>query len=587
MLDAFRLPAGSASTVLAAECVAIGWRGVRGGGTAALGGDLVVMDGRLDNRDELGADPDESDAHVVARLARAEGMEAAARRIMGDYAIAWYDAREDVLWLVRDRLGVKPLYFAEAGGALSFASQPCALFARGVGRVPAPDFIARFAGSHYRVFDNDRSASPYTGIHQLPAGHLLTARRSGSEVREYWAIQPSAEETATDTALAEEYRERLMHAVRRRLSPTSRQAFTLSGGLDSSSVLACAAQMSGRSQPAYSTVYRDRTFDESEEIRPMLHGLADPWHPVPVEAPDVPAVVSRMVQLHDEPVATATWLSHYQLCQSVSRDAFAILFGGLGGDELNAGEYEYFFFHFADLKRTADPTLAHEIDSWAGHHDHPLYPKGRAEAAAALRRLVDPDVPGRCLPDRARMLRYAPALAPEYRQLLEAFEPAMDVPFESYLKNRTAQDLFRETTPCCLRAQDRHGTAFGIEHRMPFLDHRLLEWMFRVPGRLKIRDGVTKRLLRDAMTGILPEETRTRVKKVGWNAPAHEWFAGAGRDVLMDIVRSQRFRERGIYDLAETERLIAEHDHIVRSGAVAENHMMFLWQLVNLDAWLA
>ena len=100
----------------------------------------------------------------------------------------------------------------------------------------------------------------------------------------------------------------------------------------------------------------------------------------------------------------------------------------------------------------------------------------------------------------------------------------MDRPFSSYLKNRTYQDLFRETAPCCLRAEDRQGEAYEIRQVDPFFDHRLAEFMFRVPGNMKIRDGITKRLLREAMKGILPEETRTRVKKTGWNAPAHVWF---------------------------------------------------------------
>ena len=111
--------------------------------------------------------------------------------------------------------------------------------------------------------------------------------------------------------------------------------------------------------------------------------------------------------------------------------------------------------------------------------------------------------------------------------------------------------------------------------------------MFRISGDLKIRDGVTKHLLREAMRGVLPEETRTRIKKTGWNAPAHLWFSGSGRGQILDLVHSQSFRERGIYNVAEVERIVDEHDRIVSSSAVEENHMMFLWQLVNLELWLS
>src|SRR5262249_42082664 len=105
-------------------------------------------------------------------------------------------------------------------------------------------------------------------------------------------------------------------------------------------------------------------------------------------------------------------------------------------------------------------------------------------------------------------------------------------------------------------------------------------------GELKIRDGVTKRLLREAVKGIVPEETRTRVKKTGWNAPAHVWFSGTGSEQLRDLVGSRRFRERRIYDVAGGERLVEANGEIVSSGRPAENHMMFLWQLVNLETWL-
>jgi asparagine synthase (glutamine-hydrolysing) len=110
--------------------------------------------------------------------------------------------------------------------------------------------------------------------------------------------------------------------------------------------------------------------------------------------------------------------------------------------------------------------------------------------------------------------------------------------------------------------------------------------MFHVPGALKIHDGVTKRLLREATKDILPEETRTRVKKTGWNAPGHIWFNGTALDDLLDLVHSRAFGERGIYSVDAVLPIIEEHRAIVSSGDARENHMMFLWQLVNLELWL-
>jgi asparagine synthase (glutamine-hydrolysing) len=545
----------------------------------------VVVDGAIYNRAELGKFV--ADAHLIADLYRRYRFEGMLTRLNGDFAIALYDRTENTLWLARDRLGVKPLYYAQNGEEFMFASRPWSL-ARlpEVGSSINCRFVAVFAAAHYRYFDNVPEESPYKRIAQLPAGHWLRCSGGRCQTGRYWQLEDREDFDDTQEVLARQYRELLLSAVGLRFSPGENPAFTLSGGMDSSSVLASARYISEAPQPAISTVYSDKTFDESVEIRPMLAHAVSRWHAVLVDRPDVFALVQRMIAVNDEPVATATWLSHFLLCEYARGQGFGSLFGGLGGDELNAGEYEYFFFHFADLahaRRTQQLQL--EIQHWAEHHDHPIYRKSPAVAAAVMARCTDPKVPGRCLPDLVRLQRYYPALQRDFYDV-ERFTPAMEAPFSSYLKTRSFQDLTRETAPCCLRAEDRQTQAFGLENHLPFFDYRLVEFMFRVPGAMKIKDGVTKTLLRQSMQGILPEETRTRVKKTGWNAPAHLWFSGEGKTQLYDLIGSRAFRERGIYDVVQVRRILEEHDDTVMSGVVRENHMMFLWQLVNIELWL-
>jgi asparagine synthase (glutamine-hydrolysing) len=482
---------------------------------------------------------------------------------------------------------VKPLYYHQRGGLLAFASRPRALLRMdGVSKEVDRRFAALFAVSHYRTFDNDPEASPYVDIAQLPAGHLMRVT-DGTVVRSrWWTLEPGPDHHEPEAELAERYRQLLLDAVDIRLRRSPAPVFTLSGGMDSSSVLAGAVHLTGDKQHAISSVYEDTTYDESDEIRSMLDAAVERWHQVAIGTPELVPTVSAMIDANDEPVATATWLSHYLLSEQAAQLGFGSVFGGLGGDELNAGEYEYFFFRFADLAVAGDEAaLRHETREWIRHHDHPIFRKSFETMREGLRRLVDLDEPGRCVPDFARIRRYGSALAPGYWDL-DGFVPEMDRPFTSYLRNRTYQDIFRETAPCCLRAADRQTRAFGLDVVWPFFDHRLAELMFRVPGEMQIRDGVTKRLLRDATRELLPEETRTRIKKTGWNAPAHAWFSGPGRDTVLDLAHSESFRSRGIYDVAEVERLVDEHEEIVSSGEPRENHMMFLWQLVNLELWL-
>lgn len=588
MLAAMPTPTESRQLTQAGTA-ALGWTGRAGGrgGAWNIDGLAIAIDGAVANTDELDV-PGAHDGGRIAALYRRGGIDAVAARLAGDYAIALYDSAAHTLWLLRDRFGVKPLYYATGNSGLVFASQPSGLFAAGVSRQPNPAFLARFCGLHYRLIDNDAATSPYLGIAQLPAGHLLKAvGDTPPSVHCYWALQEAEEWRGDEATLAEQYREMLFRAVGRRLSIADRPAFTLSGGLDSSSVLCSAAHLQGKRQFATSSVYVDATYDERDEIKDVVDEKVSEW--MPIEIPnriDLIDIVRKMVRIHDEPVATATWLSHQILTQTIADRGFTSLFGGLGGDELNAGEYEYFPMLFADLLQAGQAErYGHEVQAWAHHHDHPIFRKTPETAKAMMARMTDPSVPGKCRTDEMRMLRYAATIRQDYFDF-SGFTPVMDAPYRSYLKNRTFQDIVRETLPCCLRAEDRQSTAAGLDHYDPFLDHDLVEFMFRVPGHMKIRDGVTKRLLRVAMKGVLPEATRTRIKKTGWNAPAHQWFQDEALSGLRDMIHSAKIRNVGFLNETEADRIIDEHIAIVRDGVVKENHMMFLWQLLNTVTWL-
>jgi len=344
--------------------------------------------------------------------------------------------------------------------------------------------------------------------------------------------------------------------------------------------------MEGAPQVALSGVYDDPTYDERTEIADMLAAFEPSWIPITLGSQlSIIDEVDSLIAMHDEPVATATWLSHKHICEAVSGMGLDSLFGGLGGDELNAGEYEYFPYFFADVRAGRDPAvLESEISSWIGHHDHPIFRKTREGAFSSMDLLTVESAPGLCRPDLDRMLKYTSTLVPELHHWAD-FRPIMESPSTSYLKNRTWQDLTRETIPCCLRAEDRHGANYGLPPVLPFLDRPLVESMYRVSFDLKTQKGVTKQLLRMATQGVLPDATRTRIKKTGWNAPAHLWFTGSGADAVRDLVSSDAFRSLGIYDSKAVIATLTEHEEIVASGANRENHMMFLWQFTNLVRW--
>ncbi len=524
---------------------------------------------------------------VVLDLFERYGFKEALSRINGDFAIALYDSTKNTLWLGRDRVGVRPLYYTRGQEFFAFASQPGALLRiPGVSRELNRRFVGLFAGSHYRTFDNAPEESPFAAISQLPAAHIAEICFGESpRISSYWNLNDEQDFSSSEKILAEEYKELLLDSVRIRLRQSESPAFLLSGGMDSSSVLASAVSILGSKQHAFSSVYEDRTYDESEEIGSMLDSNVQEWHAVEIKPPDLFSIIDKMVRAHDEPVATATWLSHFIVSEQARNSGFKTIFGGLGGDELNAGEYEHFFYHFADLRYSGkDDVLASEVRSWVRYHDHPVFRKSMGVVEDSLKRVVDLSIPGLCLPDRLRIDRYADAINPDYFDI-RSYVPVMDTPFKSYLKNRTYQDIFRETAPCCLRAEDRQSNAFGLKHFDPFFDYRLIEFMFRVPGSMKIRDGVTKVLLREATKGLLPEATRTRVKKTGWNAPANSWFSNSILKGLEEIVASNKLISEEIYSSPHVVKIVREHKRALEAGKQDSSHIMFLWQLTNIAVW--
>ena len=581
------------TVVNASKFGAFVWAGWRTPEISRFGAIVVAIDGIFYNRQEidllLGIKINCNDTYRFNQLYSRFGFEASLQKINGDFSISLFNEDTEELFLARDRFGVKPLYYVNFPTYFAFASRPRGLFCvPGVTKELNKRFVAIFGGAHYRYIDNVSEESPYQQIRQLPAAYFLRVLKGRLYIQRYWDLHEQPNFKKDEAELTAEYQNLLIDSVEKRINSVSgRSAFSLSGGLDSSSVLSCAVHSTGEKQTAFSSVYLDKTYDESEEIKSMLDSKVEKWNPVEVNIPNIFNVVDSMVRDHDEPVATATWLSHYVLCNEVSNAGFRNLFGGLGGDELNAGEYEHFFFHFADLKYAGKEDLySQEVEGWAKYHNHPIYRKNSSVAETSLQRMVDITRPGICNPHIYENSRYRNTINKEYFDL-DQFSPVMDHPFKSYLKNRTYQDIFRETAPCCLRAEDRQTSKFNIDHIDPFFDHRLAEFMFRMPGELKINGGITKILLRKAMKGILPEETRNRVAKTGWNAPAHLWFSTEKfSEELGDLINSDFFRNLQIYNIDMVQNLFDEHRKIVNSNENTENHMMFFWQLINLNAWI-
>jgi asparagine synthase (glutamine-hydrolysing) len=558
---------------------------------ATLGPLSLALDGMVYNPEEF-PEPDSSiasrgDAARILTAIERLGLVETLARLNGDFALALRDDRSRAVHLARDRFGIRPLYHASPNGAVAFASRPRALLRLpGASRDPDPKFLMAAAATHYRFVDSDPARAPFRGMAQVPAGHVVTFKNGTASSARFADIKAGPSPTGSHADQAREYFELLRDSVTRRLRRATDPAFTLSGGLDSSTIATMARRINGDLPQAISSVHHDETYDERREIKDVVDaGLVD-WHPVEIDDPDLFPLISRMSAFHDQPVPTVTWMTHFLLGERIADMGYGSVFGGLGGDEQHAGEYDYFFYFFADLKASGRTDLLdREIAAWARNHDHPVFRKSPEVAERVMAIVTDPERLGVCRGNADLLYRYRRLVNPELGPL-EALAPNLEASSESYLASHMRNELLFNTMPCCLRAADRNATELGLMEFHPFLDWRLFAFMLALPGDRKIQDGVTKCFAREAYKGLLPEATRTRVKKTGWNAPAHQWFAGPGREPLMDMVSSRRFIERGIYNPPALMDLIDDHQDIVDRPDGREDHMMVLWQIVTLELWL-
>jgi len=496
-------------------------------------------------------------------------------RFNGMWALALFDSKHRRLFCARDRFGIKPFYYYFDGRIFVFASEIKALLVHPqVPRRPNHQAVFNYLARSYRFVDG-RPTTFFEEINQINPGSYLMVSARGLRATTYWDLDPQARtELPSARHYAERFLELLDDSVWLRLRSDVPVAAQLSGGLDSSAVTVLAAKRQGPGLPTFSACYNIKPFDEREFIAPTADQVQARRNFVFPRPQDLPEVLPRMIRLFDEPICTVTFFAHWQVMQEVQGQGFKVVLNGHGADELAAGYYDHFLHHFGDLYRTeANGRLTREVEAWLANHG-----RERLEQLGEYLALLDKGG----LYMKNYLNHFAPyeaALDPGFRTANANPKPERE-PFASLLSNRLYNELRFETLPAVLKAEDRTTMAHSIESRLPFLDFRLVEYMFSVPNDMKIRHGLGKYIQRLALRGILPEKVRARKEKVGFNAPSEHWFRQELRDWVEEIGTSSSLFDRGILDRQGFEAVRREH----LSGRA--NHYQFLWQVLNLDLWL-
>jgi asparagine synthase (glutamine-hydrolysing) len=535
-----------------------------------------------------------TDTETLVHLYEEEGPDFL-NRLEGMFALAIWDARERRLILARDRLGVKPLYYATLPGAILFGSEIKALLAHP--RVSRR--VDRAALYHYLTF----VASPaprtlFQGIRKLaPATRLIVDDRGRVQSDTWWdpfAAAPAAGERPDDADFcAARIRELLEKAIAKRMMADVPFGVFLSGGLDSSANVALMARLMDRPVRTFSVGFRDQpAYNEFRQAREVAALFRTDHHEVEIDARDLLDAVPGMVFHQDEPIADWVCVPLHYVSRLARRSGTIVIQVGEGSDEIFFG-YPGYLRAFRDEARwyrvlRGLPGPARRAAHAAARGLARLLRRG-GDRLELLRRAAAGEVPfwgGIVAWTEAEKRRLLSAPANEQIDGLNSHDIVLDLDRRARtlrpgadlgqrmiyleLKNRLAELL--------LMRVDKITMASSVEARVPFLDHHLVEFALRIPTALKVEGGRTKALLKKAMEGILPDHVIHRPKQ-GFGAPVSEWLRGDLFAPLREEVLGSRLRDQDLFDYDLVRALFDEH----RDGR--RDHGWHLWTLYNLSRW--
>ncbi|ODP36835.1 XrtA/PEP-CTERM system amidotransferase [Sphingomonas turrisvirgatae] len=558
-------------------------------------GDVVVsFNGEIYNFQEVRAELEakgarfasNGDTEVLLHGWRAWGVKLL-DKLNGMFAFALYDARAQSLLLARDRLGVKPLHYAElSDGAVAFASEIKGLFAHPLFR-RTPDFSAveDFLGLGYVPDD----ASVLAGVRKLPAGHYLLLERGKPVGRpvEWWDVDFSRRASGSVRDLQAQLIDHLRTAVRSRMLADVPLGAFLSGGVDSSAVVALMAETSRSAVKTCTIGFDEAGYDETSYARQVAERFATD-HRVRKAAADDFALIDTLVHHFDEPFADASALATYRVCE-LAREQVTVALSGDGADEALAG-YRRYKFHAAEERVRA--LLPGQVRGMFGAIGR-AYPKAdwaprplRAkttllalaeDAGAAYAKAVGvtaPSVREGLYTDGAR------AQLGGHRAETRYVETMRHAPARDGLDRAQYADFKHWLPGDILTKMDRTSMAVSLEAREPLLDYRFVEFAASLPASLRIRRGQGKWLMKKALEPYLPKDVLYR-PKMGFVTPVSAWFRGALADEAAGLARSAVLAGSGWFEPKAIARLADAH----RSGR--EEHGRTLWQLLILERSLA
>ena len=528
----------------------------------------------------------DTDAEVIIYAYREWGRDFLSR-LNGMFALAIWDGRDESLLLARDRLGIKPLYYAETPAGFAFASEIKALLAipdtrRNVDLAALDQFMSFLWTPDPKTI--------FQGIHKLPPAHYLVYRNGRAETFEYWDVDFNEDESLTESEWVERLREQIKRSAEMQMVSDVPLGAFLSGGVDSSSLIALMSAASDRKITTYTFGFKQEDLrydileDDVKYARVVGREFNTDYHEALLE-PQVIDLLPKLVYHMDEPVADPAIITSYLICRT-ARERLTVLISGMGGDEVFAGYPRHAAVKVAEAYNLIPSFISRPVVA--------ALPGARPGRFTALFRNTKKLARSAALPERERYLGFGTYFTEGDKAELYAGDlRAASRDFDAYREHRryltrvAGEDFINQMLyldlktflPCLnLTYTDKTSMASSMEVRVPLLDHELVEMAARIPARLKLKGLTRKYILKRAAEAWLPRDIVYR-KKAGFSAPIRAWLARDLRQVVEELLSETNIKRRGYFDYRFVRRLIDDN----LSGR--EDNNLKIFQLLTLELW--
>ena len=551
----------------------------------------IVFNGESHNFPDLYADllkrghefRTRSDTECILHLYEEYGDECV-NHLRGQAAFALWDRKNKKLLLARDRMGKKPIYYAVQNGTLYFASELSALFAA----LPyKPEINLEAIDLYLSLQYIPDPLTAYQGIYKLPPAHRLIWNNGVAKTECYWDYAYQPKHNASEDELMEELRALLKESVKMRLISEVPLGAHLSGGLDSSIIVALMAELSNAPVKTFSVGFEEESFSELDYARAVAQRYSTDHHEFVLKYGDIPSTLEKITYHFGEPFADASAIPLYHISK-MTREHVTVVINGDGGDEDFAGYQRYWLDPLANTYLRAPQFLTRELVPSLTRllPDASDRPVGQS-LANGLKRLDQlPEIDA-----RASILRWGSYFSPSQRAKLWkrkfAFQPdnaqallsqRFDSADGSFLDKTLYTDLHTYLPGDLLVKADRMAMAASIEPRSPFLDHKMVEWSARLPDHFKVRGRSGKYLLKKAFADYLPENVR-RHPKQGFGIPLGAWFRGPLQAWSKELLVSNGGPLDPWFERNTITSMLEEH----RAGRV--DHGKRIYALTMLALW--